>query len=120
MLLSATISQLRVLGRLLLRRWYALMWRVSMERAAEGNAAGVDEVRDELEHRRTAATARRKALETLRWNWGDAYKIGFDGGWWFRRRDGIGGRERAGDPDELHKLIVGDYEFRPVRRDDVR
>jgi hypothetical protein len=93
-----------------------------MERAAEGNAAGVmDEVRDELEHRRAATTARRKALETLQWNWGDAYEIGFDDGeWWFRRRDGIGGRERAGDPDELHKLIVADYHFRPVRRDDVR
>jgi hypothetical protein len=94
-----------------------------VDRAAEGSAAGVTgEVRDELEHHRMTRAARAAALAALRWNWGDAYKIGCTGAgeWWFERRDGIGGRERAADPDELPKLIVSDYEFRPVRRDDVQ
>jgi hypothetical protein len=58
------------------------------------------------------------ALEALRWNWGDAYDIGRDGGaWWFRRRDGYGGKETASGPDTLRRAIVDDYTFRPVRRD---
>jgi hypothetical protein len=90
--------------------------------AAEGNAAGVtDEVREELEHHRMTAAAQVAALEALEFNWGDAYEIGCeDGEWWFGRRDGIGGRERASAPDELRRMIVADYEFRPVRKDGLR
>jgi len=87
--------------------------------AAEGNAAG-GSIRKALEHSPAQAHAE-AALEVLRFNWGEAYEIGLDdGGWWCRRRDGLGGTERAPGPDELHKLIVEDYSFRPVRRDDVR
>jgi hypothetical protein len=69
----------------------------------------------------TPEDAQAPALAALRFHWGDAYEIGCDdGGWWYERRDGIGGRERAGDPVELYRMIVADYEFRPVRRDDVR
>ena len=46
-----------------------------MERAAMGSAAG--EVREELEYHQRPGDAG-AALEVLRWNWGDAYEIGFD------------------------------------------
>jgi hypothetical protein len=90
--------------------------------AAEGNAAGGSaEVQDDLEHHRMTAAAQVAALEALEFNWGDAYEIGCDDGeWWFGRRDGIGGRERASAPDELRRMIVADYEFRPVRKDGLR
>lgn len=76
-----------------------------MERAADGNAAGV--------------TAEAAQLEALRWHWGDAYDIGVDDGdrWWFRRRDGRGGKETAGSPDALRRAIIEDYTFCPVRRE---
>jgi hypothetical protein len=92
-----------------------------MENAAKGSAAGgTDEVREELEYWRLPRDTK-AALEALQWDWGEAYEIGFDDGeWWYRRRDGFGGRESAFTPDALHKLIVEDYTFRPVRRDDVR
>jgi hypothetical protein len=39
------------------------------------------------------------ALDALRWHWGTAYEIGVDDGqWWYRRRDGKGGRETATPP----------------------
>lgn len=69
----------------------------------------------------TAGDEQVSDLAALRWHWGDAYEIGCDDGtWWYERRDGIGDRERAGDPVELYRMITGDYEFRPVRGDDVR
>ena len=76
-----------------------------MGQAAEGNAAGVAMEAD-------------AALHALQWNWGDAYDIGRDGDeWWFRRRDGLGGRATASGPDALRRAIVDDYTFRPVRRE---
>ena len=57
------------------------------------------------------------ALDTLRWHWGDAYTISIrEGEWTARRHDGAGGTLSAPDPDGLHKLIIGDYTFRPVTR----
>jgi hypothetical protein len=57
-------------------------------------------------------------LEVLRWNWGEAYEIGCDDGeWWYRRRDGLGGRQTAQNADALHKLVIEDYTFLPVRRE---
>ncbi|HLI40491.1 MAG TPA: hypothetical protein VKV35_02465 [Streptosporangiaceae bacterium] len=58
-----------------------------------------------------------RALEALRWQWGDGYDIGLDGGQWrYRRRDGLGGRETADDPGELGAAIADDCAFRRVRR----
>lgn len=58
------------------------------------------------------------ALGTLLWNWGEAYDIGCDAGqWWYRRKDGKGGRETAASADELYRMIVADYTFMPVPRD---
>lgn len=91
-----------------------------MEKAATIHAArGTDAVRDELEYQHHPCTG--DALDALQRTWGAEYEIGCDDGeWWFRRRDGIGGRETAPTPDELHAMIVENYNFRPVRRDDAR
>jgi hypothetical protein len=57
------------------------------------------------------------ALDSLRWHWGDAYEIGHDAKWWFRRRDGYGGAETASSPDARHTAIIENYTARPVDRD---
>jgi hypothetical protein len=57
------------------------------------------------------------ALDALRWNWGEAYEIGHDTTWWFRRRDGYGGAETASSPDVLRSAIIENYLARPVDRD---
>jgi hypothetical protein len=57
------------------------------------------------------------ALDALRWNWGEAYEIGHDTRWWFRRLDGYGGAETAASPDALRKAIIENYLARPVDRD---
>lgn len=58
------------------------------------------------------------ALEALQWHWGNAYEIGVDDGqWWYRRRDGKGGTETAGTPDDLRNQIVIDYTCYPVPRE---
>jgi hypothetical protein len=60
-------------------------------------------------------------LDTLRWHWGDAYSISVRADeWTARRHDGIGGALSAANPDDLHKLILDDYTFRPVRRREQR
>lgn len=57
------------------------------------------------------------ALEALRFSWGEAYVLGPDGdGYWALRRDGLGGKITAGDPDELRKAIREDYELKKVPR----
>jgi hypothetical protein len=65
-----------------------------------------------VEHReRTRAT-----LDGLRASWGDSYLIWYAGGQWFvRRRDGLGDVMSAPAPDGLHKLLVQDAAFCPVR-----
>jgi hypothetical protein len=56
-------------------------------------------------------------LESLHWNWGDAYDIGHDGrGWRALRRDGLGDVLTGATPDELYKLITEDYSVKPVPR----
>ena len=67
---------------------------------------------------RWAAEQAQRALEALRWNWGEAYKIDLiDGRWLAERLDGLGGPIEAGSPEELHTAIVADYELKPVPRD---
>jgi hypothetical protein len=59
-----------------------------------------------------------RALEALRWNWGEAYLIGWDvvRDWWANRRDGLGGDITAAGPDELRAAILADYTLKPVPR----
>jgi hypothetical protein len=56
------------------------------------------------------------ALGALRYGWGDAYDIGWDGerGYWARRRDGLGGDITASDPGELWAAIRADYAVKRV------
>jgi hypothetical protein len=60
-----------------------------------------------------------EALEALRFGWGDAYLIDYDGerGYWAARRDRIGGLLTASDPDELRNAITEDYAVKPVPRE---
>jgi hypothetical protein len=60
-----------------------------------------------------------EALEALRFGWGDAYLIDYDGerGYWAARRDRIGGLLTASDPDELRNAINEDYAVKPVPRE---
>lgn len=57
-------------------------------------------------------------LAALRWDWGEAYRIGHDDvrGWWARRRDGLGGDITAPGPDELQRALREDYGLKPVPR----
>jgi hypothetical protein len=58
------------------------------------------------------------ALETLRWDWGEAYLIEIDGDEWrAKRRDGLGGWIEAANPDGLDLAIKEDYALRRVPRD---
>jgi hypothetical protein len=59
-----------------------------------------------------------KALEALRWHWGEAYVIAHPGPdvWLAERRDDHA-TLRAGTPAGLRDLIVKDYMGRPVSRD---
>jgi len=79
-----------------------------MEHAAGRTAAGKD-----------MTAADRAALESVRYDWGDAYNIGYDDehGWHAKRRDGLGGTLTAADPDGLYEVIAADYAVRPVGRD---
>ena len=58
-------------------------------------------------------------LEALRFGWGDAYLIDYDGerGYWAARRDRIGGLLTASDPGELRDAITEDYAVKPVPRE---
>lgn len=60
-----------------------------------------------------------RALGALRWDWGDAYRIGRDEarGWWAQRRDGPGSDITAETPDGLEAAVTADYRRRPVPRD---
>jgi hypothetical protein len=57
-----------------------------------------------------------RALEALRWMWGEWYEIWVDqhiGTWCARRLDG-GGVIEADSPDELRVEILEDWLLRPV------
>jgi hypothetical protein len=60
-----------------------------------------------------------QTLAALRWDWGEAYRIGWDAvrGYWARRRDGLGGDITSEDPGSLLAAIRADYSLKPVPRD---
>ena len=60
--------------------------------------------------------ARDEVLDALRHGWDASYEFGASlGGFWARRRDGLGEEIRAADPDELRRLVREDYSLKPVR-----
>jgi hypothetical protein len=59
---------------------------------------------------------RERALEALRFTWGDAYDISAeDGLWQARRKDSLGGPITASLPDSLNRDIRDDWTLNPVR-----
>jgi hypothetical protein len=57
------------------------------------------------------------ALESLRYNWGDAYAVSRpDPDTWLAQRLDTRETLRAADPDGLARLILADYTARPVPR----
>jgi hypothetical protein len=67
---------------------------------------------------RRAASGGNAGLEALRFDWGDAYRIGVSGAEWnARRRDGRGGELTSAGPDDLRAQIIADYSRQPVPRD---
>lgn len=64
-------------------------------------------------------TADENALASLRWDWGEAYRIGWDmvRGYWAQRRDNLGGDITADDPEGLELGIRADYALKRVPRD---
>ena len=67
---------------------------------------------------RWAAEQAARALDALRWHWGEAYLIDYiDGTWMADRLDGLGGTLRAAEPDDLRQAILDDYTTKPVPRD---
>jgi hypothetical protein len=58
-------------------------------------------------------------LAALRWDWGEAYRIGCYGtrGWWAQRRDNLGDDITADGPDGLRDAVRADYEAMRVPRD---
>ena len=64
-------------------------------------------------------TADEQALAALRWDWGEAYRIGWDAvrGYWAQRRDNLGGDITADDPEALFAAIRADYALKKVPRD---
>jgi hypothetical protein len=75
---------------------------------------------DDDEAEALAEKSRDDALAALWFSWDQAYEIGIDadGQWRARRRDGLGERMAADDPDDLRRQIRADYEFKPVERAD--
>ena len=64
-----------------------------------------------------AVRLRRRDLKDLRWHWGRAYEISWDGQFRASRRDDLA--ELAGSTaQDLRQLLRDDYIARPVRRDD--
>ena len=69
-----------------------------------------------VEQETAGATHTERAHVALRSGWRDGYRIGCDdGGWWYERRDGKGGRHEASGPDEVARMIADDHAFMPVR-----
>lgn len=56
------------------------------------------------------------ALQALRHGWDDAYEFGVgSGGYWARRRDGLGAALADQDPGEVRRQVQEDYATKPVR-----
>jgi len=70
-------------------------------------------------HAALSRPANGQALEVLRLEWGQFYRVGWDAvrGWWARRRDGLGGDITADDPGELRTAVSEDYALKPVPRE---
>ena len=84
------------------------MDEVEGERAATEDAA--------VDQGAADATYTKRALVALRSGWEDRYRVGCDdGGWWYERRDGKGGRHEASGPDDVARMIADDHAFMPVR-----
>jgi hypothetical protein len=58
----------------------------------------------------------RQKLETLQMFWGLYYEFGTDGDddWHADRRDGLGGRITAPDPDRLQPQVAENFAMKPV------
>lgn len=56
-------------------------------------------------------------LDHLRWNWGEAYEIGFAGGLFYARRLDDGSKLEESNADKLRDAIFRDYDAKPVPRD---
>jgi hypothetical protein len=55
-----------------------------------------------------------QVLGALRFDWDEVYEIGVGpGGYWARRRDGIGETMMHEDPGQLRRQIRQDYSERP-------
>lgn len=66
----------------------------------------------------TGWSAEAAALSALEFGWGSAYEFGWDDeGPWALRRDGLGGKIRAGDPDRLGEQVRDDYAVKHVPRE---
>ncbi len=57
----------------------------------------------------------RAALDAFLLGWDDVFEVGWDGEWWYRRRDGIGGKVPAQTPEELGRRMAKEYQVNPVR-----
>jgi hypothetical protein len=69
-----------------------------------------------VEQETAGATHTERAHVALRSGWRDGYRIGCDdGGWWYERRDGKGGRHEGASPDDVARMIADDHAFMPVR-----
>ena len=64
-----------------------------------------------------AVRLRRRDLKDLRWHWGRAYEISWDGQFRASRRDDLT-ELAASSAQDLRQLLRDDYTARPVRRDD--
>ena len=84
------------------------MDEVEGQRAATEDAA--------VDQEAAGATNTEHVLVALRSRWGEGYRLGCDdGGWWYERRDGKGGRQEAAGPDDVARMIADDHAFMPVR-----
>jgi hypothetical protein len=100
--------------------WTAIVPSLSGEDDSKLSAATLTDLLPQLEHvlgRREEArrTSIRGSLDVLRMSWSDVFEIGWDGQWWYRRRDGRGETVTAPTPEELIRLMAQDYREQPIR-----
>ena len=81
----------------------------------------LDDVRGDLERRPQHggrdpfAVDEDRALDALRWLWGDAYTVTVAAGeWQATRRDGLGGTITASLPGGLNRAMREDWSLKPV------
>jgi hypothetical protein len=92
--------------------------RRGSERCRQGHVALVANAATTTLCLRCMRDADNQELAELVHHWGEAYRIGVQGGtWWARRRDGRNGQLTAPDPAALLAAIREDYRRDPVSRD---